>query len=97
LSAPNPHPFFGSEVEKALAELSENGRRTVTQTFEGMNMAVAARDQRIALLELELQERITRLELASEARITELELVSKGNRLTGPSTLRFLSRVGWVA
>ncbi len=40
-------------------------------------MALVARDQRIALLELELQERIARLELASEARITELELVSK--------------------
>ena len=40
-------------------------------------MAMAARDQRIALLELELQERIARLELESKGRIARLELELK--------------------
>ena len=42
-----------------------------------MNMAVTARDQRIALLELEFKERLDQLELASKERITELELESQ--------------------
>ncbi len=46
----------------------------MTQTFEGMNMAVAARDQRIALLELEFKERIARLELELKLREEQLRL-----------------------
>lgn len=74
VSAPNSQVSFGSDVEKALAELSENGRRTVTQTFEGMNMALADRDQRFAQLELELKERIARLEFELKLREEQLRL-----------------------
>lgn len=64
LADPNPQPSFGPDVEKALAELSDTGRRTLTRTIDGMSTALVARDQRIARLELELKLREEQLRLA---------------------------------
>jgi transposase len=57
LSAPNSQVSFGSDVDRALAELSEVGRSTLIDV-------IADRDQRIARLELELKLREEQLRLA---------------------------------
>ena len=74
LSAPNSQPSFGPDVEKALAELSDTGRQTVTRTLDGMHRALFDRDQRMSRMELGLKERVARLELELKLREKQLRL-----------------------
>ena len=87
--APDSKLPFGPDVEKALGELSDVGRRTVTLTFEGMTKVIGDRDQRISRLEVKLN----RLELELKLREEQLRLARiekygpKGEKLSQDQVL----------
>lgn len=86
MSAPECKLPFGPDVEKALGELSDSGRRLVTK-------AIGDRDERIAKLELQLKERIARLELELKIREEQLRLARiekygpKGEKLSSDQVM----------